>query len=188
MPLRDFARGIRDAFHQEQDGRDARPSSIPDTAASSSATQKPKNVSGDMPSNLFIPDSDLSKLSSKIWRTGDKLRGAVRAQGSGVLGAPGGYTVVEVGLYVKVQLVQTSKKGNYLGGPVIAIGGMQFPQSQSYESFKYEERTIEVATKRLYDHGAEGESVGKEFDLPFELGLPEEAEGFQLAPRMDGMM
>jgi hypothetical protein len=184
MPLRDYVRSVQGALSR---GSGAEPS----TAATSS-TQKStdtgisndarRHLRGDLPSTqLFIPDEHLTALTSTVFRPQDKMTGAVTAL-HGTLGAPGAYSLVGVILYVNVRLTRTSTEVKHVGS--FMIGNTIMGESRSEDIDTYEDRTLKVATATLYDFKNEGLREGKEIVLPFQLSIPPEAEGFQLAPSL----
>ena len=179
MPLRDYVRSVRGAFHRE-----SAPASSSVSAGDGEASDCPRwTLKGDLPSDkLFIPDGCLETLASTTFRPHDKMTGVVRAQ-HGALGDAEGFSVVKATLYVNVRLVQTSKQGSYLGN-VLHIGDTMIPVSSDYDIDTFEDRLFEVAETTLYNYDKEGKREGKEVDLHFELPIPPEAGGFQLAPSL----
>ena len=179
MPLRDYARSVQDAFHREPNSESSNPAA--QTSTSGSASDKIRlHVRGDLPATkLFIPDASLRSLVRTVFRPHDKMSGVITAL-HGALGAPGGYSAVEVALYVTVRLTKTSTKGKRVGN--IIIGDSLMGESRSYDIDTFETRTFNLARDTLYDYESEGRREGKEINLPFQLSIPSEAEGFQLGP------
>ena len=102
----------------------------------------------------------------------------------GALGVAGGYSILKVDLHVLVRLVKTSREESY----ATAIGETQMPMWNSYDVDTFEERMIKVTGQMLYDYKKEGARQGKETIMPFQLSIPPEAEGFQLAPNLPKYM
>ena len=188
--MRDYLRNVRENFQREpQSG--ASPSSTPSMADASddkSTSNTPKwALRGDLPSDkLFVPEQCLDTLASSVFRPHDKLSGIVTAR-HGALGTPGGYSVVKATLHAHVRLVQTSKKGSYLGNVIYADNAM-IPVSSSYDIDTFENRVIDVAEVTIYSFAAERMKQGKEVNLPFQIAVPPEADGFELAPSLTDYM
>lgn len=189
MSLRDYVRSVRETFHREP------PSQVATSATSAAQAANGEGSSdgprwalrGDLPSNkIFIPDACLATLTSTVLRPPDKMTGVITAL-HGALGAPRGYSVVQVALYAHVRLVQTSKQGTSYNN-IIYGGGMMMPAPRTHNIDAFEERVIKVAGDTLYNYREEGMKEGKKVILPFRLSIPSEAEDFQLAPSLTTFM
>jgi len=182
MPLRDYVRSVRDALHHGDPPApkvsDKKPSEAPGTKWT---------LRGDLPSDkLYLPDSSLETLTSTVFRPLDRLSGVVTAL-HGALGARGGFSKVKATLFVQSRLVRTSRTGSYTA-TILDIGGISFPQSRDYDIDTFEERIIELADATLYNHETDGTPEGKEITLPFQLPIPQEVNGFELAPSLTKYM
>ena len=138
MPLRDYVRSVQGAFNRDSDAGSstAATASTQKSTDTSASNDVRRHIRGDLPSTqLFIPDECLTALTSTVFRPHDKMTGTITAL-HGALGAPGGFSFIEVTLYVNVRLTQTSREVKHVGSFMIGDTIMGESRREDIDTFE----------------------------------------------------